>query len=63
LSNRQLSFLGERRQSTARLGDQATLVKNQKTILANQGACKKNHSALNQILKKQKPILAAVKKK
>jgi hypothetical protein len=44
------------------LGNQATLVKNQKITLANQGACKKNQPALNQILKKQKPILAAVKK-
>jgi len=38
------------------------MVKNQKTILANQGAFKKNQSALNQILKNQKQVRAAVKK-
>jgi len=43
-------------------GTLATIVKNQKTILASQGACKKNPSALNQIRKNQKQILAALKK-
>jgi len=37
-------------------------VKNQGTLLANQGAIKKNQSALTEILNNQKQILAAVKK-
>jgi hypothetical protein len=44
------------------LANQATLVKNQKAILANQGVIKKNQAALNEILRNQKEILAAVKK-
>jgi hypothetical protein len=35
-------------------------VKNQKTIIANQGVIKKNQAALKEILKNQKLILAAV---
>jgi hypothetical protein len=42
------------------LANQATIVKNQKTILANQGVIKKNQIALDEILKNQKLILAAV---
>jgi hypothetical protein len=44
------------------LSNQSTLAKNQKTILANQGVIKKNQSALTEILKNQKLILAALKK-
>ena len=44
------------------LANQATIVKNQKTLLANQGVIKKNQSALDEILKNQRQILAAVKK-
>ena len=35
-------------------------MKNQKTIIANQGIIKKNQAALEEILKNQKLILAAV---
>jgi hypothetical protein len=44
------------------LANQATIVKNQKAILANQNIIKKNQSALAEILRNQKQILAAVKK-
>jgi hypothetical protein len=44
------------------LANQSTIVKNQKTLLANQGVIKKNRSALDEILKNQRQILAAVKK-
>jgi hypothetical protein len=44
------------------LANQSAIVKNQKTILANQGVIKKNQSALDEILKNQKLILAAVAK-
>jgi hypothetical protein len=44
------------------LSNQLTIVKNQKTLLANQGTIKKNQSALSEILKNQKVILAAIKK-
>jgi hypothetical protein len=44
------------------LANQAAITKNQKTILANQGIIKRNQSALSEILKNQKLILAAVKK-
>jgi hypothetical protein len=44
------------------LANQTTIVKNQKTLLANQGVIKKNQSALDEILKNQRQILAAVKK-
>jgi hypothetical protein len=44
------------------LANQATIVKNQKTLLANQGVITKNQSALDEILKNQRQILAAVKK-
>ena len=42
------------------LANQSTITKNQKAILANQGVIKKNQSALNEILKNQKLILAAL---
>jgi hypothetical protein len=42
------------------LSNQNTIVKNQKVILANQNVIKKNQSALEEILKNQKLILAAV---
>jgi hypothetical protein len=45
------------------LANQTTIVKNQKTLLANQGVIKKNQSALDEILKNQRQILAAVKKR
>ena len=44
------------------LANQTTIVKNQKTLLANQGVIKKNQSPLDEILKNQRQILAAVKK-
>jgi hypothetical protein len=44
------------------LANQANIVKNQKAILANQNVIKKNQSALNEILKNQREILAAVRK-
>ena len=44
------------------LANQQTIVKNQKMIYANQGVIKKNQSALTEILKNQKEILAAIKK-
>jgi len=43
------------------LANQSTITKNQKAILANQGVIKKNQSALGEILKNQKLILAALK--
>ena len=42
------------------LANQIAIVKNQKTIVSNQGIIKTNQSALNEILKNQKLILAAV---
>ena len=42
------------------LANQAAIVKNQKTMLANQGVIKTNQSALDEILKNQKLILAAL---
>jgi hypothetical protein len=42
------------------LANQIAIVKNQKTIVSNQGVIKTNQSALNEILKNQKLILAAV---
>jgi hypothetical protein len=44
------------------LANQSTITKNQKTILSNQGVIRKNQSALSEILKNQKLILAALKK-
>ena len=44
------------------LANQSTITKNQRVILANQGVIKKNQSALGEILKNQKSILAALKK-
>ena len=44
------------------LANQTTIAKNQKTLLANQGVIKKNQSGLDEILKNQRQILAAVKK-
>jgi hypothetical protein len=44
------------------LSNQKTIVKNQKTLLANQGTIKGNQSALSEILKNQREILAAVRK-
>jgi hypothetical protein len=42
------------------LANQVAIVKNQKTILGNQGVIKTNQSALDEILKNQKLILAAL---
>jgi len=44
------------------LANQSTITRNQKAILANQAVIKKNQSALSEILKNQKLILAALKK-
>jgi hypothetical protein len=44
------------------LDNQATILSNQKTILDNQGAITKNQAALDEILKNQALILAALKK-
>jgi hypothetical protein len=44
------------------LANQASIKQNQKNILANQSAIEKNQSALKEILKNQKEILAALKK-
>lgn len=43
-------------------GHQASILENQKTILHNQGTIEKNQGALQEILKNQKEILAALKK-
>jgi hypothetical protein len=43
-------------------GHQGSILENQKTILTNQAKIEKNQSALQEILKNQKEILAAVKK-
>jgi hypothetical protein len=48
------------RNQKAILSNQGAIVKNQKTIIANQGVIKKNQAALEEILKNQKLILAAV---
>jgi hypothetical protein len=44
------------------LENQATILTNQKTILDNQASIAKNQAALDQILKNQELILAALKK-
>jgi hypothetical protein len=41
---------------------QATILENQKTILHNQSTIEKNQGALQEILKNQKEILAALRK-
>jgi hypothetical protein len=44
------------------LSHQGSILENQKTILHNQASIEKNQGALDEILKNQKEILAALKK-